>query len=179
MNRLKEKYLNEVVPSLMNKYKYKSVMEVPKLEKIVINIGVGDATGNSKLIDAAVADLTQISGQKPVVTRAKKSIAGFKVRENQAIGCKVTLRGENMYNFLDKLISISLPRVRDFRGVSPKSFDGRGNYSMGIKEQLIFSEIDYDDVVKVRGMDIVFVTTAKNNEESFDLLDGLGIPFRK
>lgn len=179
MNRLKEKYLNEVVPSLMNKYKYKSVMEVPKLEKIVINIGVGDATGNSKLIDAAVADLTQISGQKPVVTRAKKSIAGFKVRENQAIGCKVTLRGENMYNFLDKLISISLPRVRDFRGVSPKSFDGRGNYTMGIKEQLIFSEIDYDDVVKVRGMDIVFVTTAKNNEESFDLLDGLGIPFRK
>lgn len=179
MNRLKEKYLNEVVPSLMNKYKYKSVMEVPKLEKIVINIGVGDATGNSKLIDAAVADLTQISGQKPVVTRAKKSIAGFKVRENQAIGCKVTLRGENMYNFLDKLISISLPRVRDFRGVSPKSFDGRGNYTMGIKEQLIFSEIDYDDVVKVRGMDIVFVTTAENNEESFDLLDGLGIPFRK
>jgi len=179
MNRLKEKYLNEVVPSLMNKYKYKSVMEVPKLEKIVINIGVGDATGNSKLIDAAVADLTQISGQKPVVTRAKKSIAGFKVRENQAIGCKVTLRGENMYNFLDKLISIALPRVRDFRGVSPKSFDGRGNYTMGIKEQLIFSEIDYDDVVKVRGMDIVFVTTAKNNEESFDLLDGLGIPFRK
>ncbi len=179
MNRLKEKYLNEVVSSLMNKYNYKSVMEVPKLEKIVINMGVGDATGNSKLLDAAVADLALISGQKPVVTRAKKSIAGFKVREGQAIGCKVTLRGENMYNFLDKLISISLPQVRDFRGVSPKAFDGRGNYTMGLKEQLIFSEINYDDVVKVRGMDIVFVTTAKTNEESFDLLNGLGIPFRK
>lgn len=179
MNRLKEKYLNEVVSSLMNKYNYKSVMEVPKLEKIVINMGVGDATGNSKLLDAAVADLAKISGQKPVVTRAKKSIAGFKLREGQAIGCKVTLRGDNMYNFLDKLISISLPQVRDFRGVSPKSFDGRGNYTMGLKEQLIFSEINYDDVVKVRGMDIVFVTTAKSNEESFDLLNGLGIPFRK
>ncbi|MDD6757396.1 MAG: 50S ribosomal protein L5 [bacterium] len=179
MNRLKEKYLNEVVPSLMSKYNYKSIMEVPKLEKIVINIGVGDATGNSKLIDAAVADLSKISGQKPVITKAKKSIAGFKVREGQAIGCKVTLRGEKMYNFMDKLIAISLPRVRDFRGVSPKAFDGRGNYTMGIKEQLIFSEIDYDDVVKVRGMDIIFVTTAKSNEESFDLLNGLGIPFRK
>lgn len=179
MNRLKEKYSNEVVPSLMSKYNYKSIMEVPKLEKIVINIGVGDATGNSKLIDAAVADLAKISGQKPVVTKAKKSIAGFKVREGQAIGCKVTLRGEKMYNFMDKLIAIGLPRVRDFRGVSPKAFDGRGNYTMGIKEQLIFSEIDYDDVVKVRGMDIVFVTTAKSNEESFDLLNGLGIPFRK
>ena len=179
MNRLKEKYLNEVVSSLKEKYNYKSIMEVPKLEKIVINMGVGDATGNSKLIDAAVADLAKISGQKPVVTRAKKSIAGFKVREGQAIGCKVTLRGENMYNFLDKLISISLPRVRDFRGVSGKAFDGRGNYTMGIKEQLIFSEIDYDDVVKVRGMDIVFVTTAKSNDEAYDLLNGLGIPFRK
>ena len=179
MNRLKEKYLNEVVSSLMNKYNYKSIMEVPKLEKIVINIGVGDATGNSKLIDAAVADLAKISGQKPVVTKAKKSIAGFKLREGQAIGCKVTLRGENMYNFMDKLIAISLPRVRDFRGVSPKAFDGRGNYTMGIKEQLIFSEIDYDDVVKVRGMDIVFVTTAKSNDEAYDLLNGLGIPFRK
>ena len=179
MNRLKEKYLNEVVSSLKEKYNYKSIMEVPKLEKIVINMGVGDATGNSKSIDAAVADLAKISGQKPVVTRAKKSIAGFKVREGQAIGCKVTLRGEQMYNFLDKLISISLPRVRDFRGVSSKAFDGRGNYTMGIKEQLIFSEIDYDDVVKVRGMDIVFVTTAKSNEEAYDLLNGLGIPFRK
>ena len=179
MNRLKEKYLNEVVPSLMSKHNYKSVMETPKLEKIVINMGVGDATTNSKLRDAAVADLAIISGQKPVITRAKKSIAGFKVREGQAIGCKVTLRGEAMYNFMDKLISISLPQVRDFRGVSPKAFDGRGNYTMGIKEQLIFPEIEYDEVVKVRGMDIVFVTTAKTNEESFDLLNGLGIPFRK
>ena len=179
MNRLKEKYVNEVVSSLKEKYNYKSIMEVPKLEKIVINMGVGDATGNSKLLDAAVADLTKIAGQRPVITRAKKSIAGFKVREGQAIGCKVTLRGDQMYNFMDKLISISLPRVRDFRGVSPKAFDGRGNYTMGIKEQLIFSEIDYDDVVKVRGMDIVFVTTAKSNEEAYDLLNGLGIPFRK
>ena len=179
MNRLKEKYLNEVVPSLKEKYNYKSIMEVPKLEKIVINMGVGDATTNSKLMDAAVADLAKLSGQKPVITRAKKSIAGFKVREGQAIGCKVTLRGENMYNFMDKLISISLPGVRDFRGVSPKSFDGRGNYTMGIKEQLIFQEIDYDDVVKVRGMDIIFVTTAKSNEEAYDLLNELGVPDRK
>ena len=179
MNRLKEKYLNEVVSSLKEKYNYKSVMQVPKLEKIVINMGVGDATGNSKLLDAAVADLAKISGQKPVITRAKKSIAGFKVREGQAIGCKVTLRGEQMYNFMDKLISITLPRVRDFRGVSNKSFDGRRNYTLGLTEQLIFSEIEYDNVVKVRGMDIVFVTTAKSNEEAFDLLNGLGIPFRK
>ena len=179
MNRLKEKYLNEVVPSLKKKYSYKSIMEVPKLSKIVVNIGVGDATTNSKLLDAAVNDLTAITGQKPVVTRAKKSIAGFHVREGQAIGCKVTLRGENMYNFMDKLISIGLPRVRDFRGISPKAFDGRGNYTLGIKEQLIFSEIEYDNVVKVRGMDIVFVTTAKGNEEAFDLLNELGMPFRK
>ena len=203
MNRLKEKYLNEIVPSLMKKHNYKTVMEVPKLEKIVINMGVGDATGNSKLLDAAVKDLEVISGQKPVVTKAKKSIAGFKVREGiisgqkpvitkarksiagfkvregQSIGCKVTLRGDNMYNFMDKLVSIGLPRVRDFRGVSPKAFDGRGNYTLGIKEQLIFSEIEYDNVVKVRGMDIVFVTTAKSNEEAYDLLSELGIPFRK
>ena len=163
MNRLKEKYLNEVVPSLKEKYNYTSIMEVPKLDKIVINMGVGDATGNSKLIEAAVADLTEIAGQKPVVTKARKSIAGFKVREGQSIGCKVTLRGDAMYNFIDKLVSIALPRVRDFRGVSPKAFDGRGNYTMGIKEQLIFSEIDYDNVVKVSGMDIVFVKTAKTN----------------
>jgi len=179
MNRLKEKYLNEVVPSLQKKYSYKSVMEVPKLDKIVINMGVGDATGNSKLIEAAVNDLTVIAGQKPVVTKARKSIAGFKVREGQAIGCKVTLRGENMYNFLDKLVSIALPRVRDFHGVNEKGFDGRGNYTLGIKEQLIFSEIEYDNVVKVRGMDIVFVTTAKTDEESYDLLKELGMPFRK
>ena len=179
MNRLKEKYLNEIVPSLREKHNYKSIMEVPKLEKIVINIGVGDATGNSKLLDAAVHDLELISGQKPVVTKAKKSIAGFKVREGQSIGCKVTLRGENMFNFMDKLVSVGLHRVRDFRGVSPKAFDGRGNYTLGIKEQLIFSEIEYDDVVKVRGMDIVFVTTAKSDAEAYDLLLGLGIPFRK
>ena len=179
MNRLKEKYLNEVVPSLKEKHNYNSIMEVPKLEKIVINMGVGDATTNSKLLDAAVADLKKISGQQPVITRAKKSIAGFKVREGQAIGCKVTLRGENMYNFLDKLISITLPRVRDFRGVSSKSFDGRGNYTLGLTEQLIFSEIEYDNVVKVRGMDIVFVTTAKTNEEAYDLLKGFGMPFKK
>ncbi len=179
MNRLKEKYINEVVPSLMSKYNYSSKMEVPKLEKIVINMGVGDATQNSKLIEGAVDDLTKITGQKPVVTKARKSIAGFHVREGQSIGCKVTLRGENMYSFMDKLISVSLPQVRDFRGISPKSFDGKGNYTLGLKEQLIFAEIDYDDVVKVRGMDIVFVTTAKSNEESFDLLNGLGMPFRK
>ncbi len=154
-------------------------MEVPKLDKVVINMGVGDGASNAKLLDAAVSDLAKISGQKPVVTKAKKSIAGFKIREGQKIGCKVTLRGENMYNFVDKLISISLPQVRDFRGVSPKSFDGRGNYTLGIKEQLIFSEINYDEVVKVRGMDIVFVTTAKTNEEAYDLLNELGIPFRK
>lgn len=179
MNRLKERYMNEIVPSLIKKHNYTTIMEVPKLEKIVINMGVGDATSNSKLLDAAVKDLEVISGQKPVITKARKSIAGFKVREGQSIGCKVTLRGNNMYNFMDKLVSIGLPRVRDFRGVSPKAFDGRGNYTLGIKEQLIFSEIEYDSVVKVRGMDIVFVTTAKTNEEAYDLLSGLGIPFRK
>ena len=179
MNRLKEKYVNEIVPSLIKKHNYTTIMEVPKLEKIVINMGVGDATGNSKLMEAAVKDLELISGQKPVVTKARKSIAGFKLREGQSIGCKVTLRGNNMYNFMDKLVSIGLPRVRDFRGVSPKAFDGRGNYTLGIKEQLIFSEIEYDNVVKVRGMDIVFVTTAKSNEEAYDLLSELGIPFRK
>ena len=179
MNRLKEKYLKEVVPSLKEKFNYKTIMEVPKIEKIVVNIGVGDATTNSKLLDAAVAELELITGQKPVVTKARKSIAGFKLREGQAIGCKVTLRSDNMYTFLDKLIAIGLPRVRDFRGVSSKGFDGRGNYTLGLKEQLIFSEIEFDNVVKVRGMDIVFVTTAKSNEEAFDLLDELGIPFRK
>ena len=179
MNRLKEKYVNEIVPSLMQKYNYTSVMQVPKLEKIVINIGVGDATTNSKLLDAAVNELELITGAKPVVTKAKKSIAGFKLREGQAIGCKVTLRGEKMYTFLEKLIRISLPRVRDFRGVLPKAFDGRGNYTLGIKEQMIFTEIEYDNIVKSRGMDIVFVTSAKTNEEAFDLLNGIGIPFRK
>ncbi len=179
MNRLKEKYYKEVVPSLTKKYNYKTLMEVPKIDKMVINVGVGDAISNSKLLDAAIADLELITGAKPVVTKAKKSIAGFKLREGAAIGCKVTLRGENMYIFLEKLIRIALPRVRDFRGVSPKAFDGRGNYTLGIKEQLIFSEVVYDNVVKIRGMDIVFVTTAKSNEEAYDLLSELGIPFRK
>ena len=179
MNRLQEKYNKEIVPSLREKYNYKNIMEAPKLDKIVVNMGVGDATGNSKLLEAAVNDLKIITGQKPVVTKAKKAIAGFKVRAGQAIGCKVTLRGEQMYNFLDKLISITLPRVRDFRGISPKSFDGRGNYTLGLTEQLIFSEIDYDNVVKVRGMDIVFVTTAKTNEEALDLLKGFGMPYKK
>ena len=179
MIRLKEKYNKEIVSSLMDKYKYNNVMEVPKLEKIVVNMGCGDATTNSKLLEAAMKDLEIITGQKPVATKAKKSIAGFKLREGQAIGCKVTLRGENMYNFLDKLISITLPRVRDFRGISNKAFDGRGNYTLGLTEQLIFSEIEYDDVVKVRGMDIVFVTTAKTNEEAYDLLKGFGMPFKK
>ena len=176
MNRLREKYNNEIIKDLQNKYNYKSVMEVPKLDKIVVNIGVGDASHNSKMLEAAMKDLEIITGQKPVATKAKKAIAGFKIREGQAIGCKVTLRGENMYNFLDKLISITLPRVRDFRGLSNKSFDGRGNYTLGLTEQLIFSEINYDDVVKVRGMDIVFVTTAKTNEEAHDLLKGFGMP---
>ena len=179
MNRLKEKYEKTIVSDLMSKHNYKNVMEVPKLEKIVVNIGCGDATTNSKLLEAAMRDLEAITGQKPVATKAKKSIAGFKLREGQAIGCKVTLRGENMYNFLDKLISITLPRVRDFRGISNKAFDGRGNYTLGLTEQLIFPEIEYDDVVKVRGMDIVFVTSAKTNEEAFDLLKGFGMPFKK
>ena len=179
MNRLKEKYTKTIVSDLMSKHNYKNVMEVPKLEKIVVNIGCGDATGNSKLLEAAMRDLETITGQKPVATKAKKSIAGFKLREGQAIGCKVTLRGENMYNFLDKLISITLPRVRDFRGISNKAFDGRGNYTLGLTEQLIFPEIVYDDVVTVRGMDIVFVTSAKTNAEALDLLQGFGMPFKK
>ena len=179
MNRLKEKYTKTIVSDLMSKHNYKNVMEVPKLEKIVVNIGCGDATSNSKLLVAAMRDLELITGQKPVATKAKKSIAGFKLREGQAIGCKVTLRGENMYNFLDKLISITLPRVRDFRGISNKAFDGRGNYTLGLTEQLIFPEIEYDDVVKVRGMDIVFVTSAKTNAEALDLLQGFGMPFKK
>ena len=179
MNRLKEKYEKTIVSDLMSKHNYKNVMEVPKLEKIVVNIGCGDATTNSKLLEAAMKDLETITGQKPVATKAKKSIAGFKLREGQAIGCKVTLRGENMYNFLDKLISITLPRVRDFRGISNKAFDGRGNYTLGLTEQLIFPEIEYDNVVKVRGMDIVFVTSAKTNAEALDLLKGFGMPFKK
>ena len=179
MNSLKELYNKDIKPALKEKFNYSSVMEIPKLEKIVVNIGVGDGSHDDKLIDAARADLEAITGQHAVITKAKKSIAGFKIREGQAIGCKVTLRGEKMYTFLEKLIRISLPRVRDFRGVSPKAFDGRGNYTLGIKEQMIFAEIEYDNIVKSRGMDIVFVTTAKTNEEAFDLLNGIGIPFRK
>lgn len=179
MNRLEEKYRNEVVPSLISKHNYKTVMLVPKIEKIVVNMGVGDAVANSKMLEAAREDLEKITGQKAVETKAKKSISSFKLREGNKIGCKVTLRGEKMYTFLDKLISISLPRVRDFRGLSPKSFDGRGNYTIGIKEQLIFPEINFDEVVKVRGMDIVIVTTAESNEEAYDLLKELGVPFKK
>ena len=179
MNRLEEKNRNEVVPSLMSKLNYSTQMLVPKLEKIVVNMGVGDALANSKMLEAAVSDLEKITGQKAVETTAKKSISSFKLREGNKIGCKVTLRGEKMYTFLDKLISIRLPRVRDFRGLSPKSFDGRGNYTIGIIEQLIFPEINFDEVVKVRGMDIVIVTTAKNNDEAYDLLKELGVPFRK
>ena len=179
MNSLKERYEKEIKKSLMEKFNYSSIMEVPKLEKIVINIGVGEASHDSKFIEAAVKDLETISGQKPIVTKAKKSIAGFKLREGQSIGTKVTLRGENMYNFMEKLIRVALPRVRDFRGISSKAFDGFGNYTLGIKEQLIFSEINYDEVLKIRGMDIVFVTTAKTNEEALELLKGFGMPFRK
>ena len=178
MSRYKDK-LPEISKKLMEKHGYKSIMQVPKLEKIVVNMGVGDSVGNSKLLDAAVEDLKTITGQAPVITKAKKSVAGFKIRAGMPIGCKVTLRGEKMYNFLDKFVSIALPRVRDFRGISNKSYDGRGNYTLGIKEQLIFPEIEYDNVVKVRGMDIIFVTTAKSNEEAHDLLEGLGLPFRK
>ena len=179
MSRLKEKYLNEVSPALMSKFGYKSVMQLPKVEKIVINMGVGDAVQNSKALDTAVEKLTIITGQKPVVTKAKKSIAGFRLREGMPIGAKVTLRGERMYEFLDKLIAIALPRVRDFRGVSKKAFDGRGNYTLGVKEQLIFPEIDYDKVSKVRGMDIVIVTTANSDEEARELLTQFGMPFQK
>lgn len=177
--RMKERYLNEITPALMQKFNYSTVMQVPKIEKVVINMGVGDAVQNSKVLDAAVNDMQLIAGQKPVITKAKKSIAGFKLRENMPIGVKVTLRGERMYYFLDKLFNVTLPRVRDFRGVSTKAFDGRGNYTLGLKEQLIFPEIEYDKVDKVRGMDIVIVTTAKTDEESRELLNQLGMPFAK
>ena len=179
MNRLKERYVKEISPALVSKFSYKSVMQVPKVEKIVLNMGVGDAVQNAKALDNAVEELSIITGQKPVVTRAKKSIAGFRLREGMPIGAKVTLRGERMYEFLDKLISVSLPRVRDFRGISKKAFDGRGNYTLGVKEQLIFPEIDYDKVTKVRGMDIVIVTTANTDEEARELLTQIGMPFQK
>lgn len=179
MSNFKKLYNETIASDLMKEFNYDSKMEVPKLEKIVINMGVGEGAADSKWIEAAVKDLELIAGQKPVVTKARKSIAGFKIREGQAIGVKVTLRGENMYNFMEKLIKIALPRVRDFRGVSKTAFDGKGNYTLGVKEQLIFSEINYDDVAKVRGMDIVFVTTAKTNEEAMKLLSAFGMPFRK
>ena len=178
-NRLLKKYKEEIVPALVKEFNYSSVMMAPKIEKIVINMGVGDATQNSKVLDDAVNDLTIIAGQKPVITKAKKSIATFKVREGQSIGCKVTLRGVRMYEFLDKLVSIALPRVRDFRGISRNSFDGHGNYTLGVREQLIFPEIDYDKVAKVRGMDIVIVTTARTDKEAASLLEKVGMPFKK
>lgn len=179
MNRLNQKYNEQIVPNMMSKFNYSSIMEVPKIDKIVINMGIGEAIANPKVLDEAVAELAQITGMKPVVTRARKSIANFKLREGMPIGCKVTLRSEKMYEFLDKLVTISLPRVRDFRGVSKTAFDGRGNYTLGIKEQIIFPEINFDKVNKVRGMDIVIVTTAKTNEEAKALLEELGMPFVK
>ncbi len=177
--RLKEMYVKDVAPALMKKFEYKSVMQIPKLEKIVINVGCGEARENSKALDAVVSDLKQITGQAPVICKAKKSVANFKLREGMAIGAKVTLRGARMYEFLDRLFNLALPRVRDFRGINPNSFDGRGNYSMGIKEQLIFPEIDYDKIDKVRGMDICFVTTANTDEEARELLTLMGAPFSK
>ena len=179
MNRLVEKYQKTVIESLMKQFNYSSVMQCPKIEKVVINMGVGDAIANPKALDEAVAELTQLAGQKPVITKAKKSIANFKLRAGMPIGCKVTLRGEHMYEFLDKLFNISLPRVRDFRGVSTTAFDGRGNYTLGVKEQIIFPEINFDKVSKVRGMDIVIVTTANTDEEAKALLAGMGMPFAK
>ena len=179
MSRMKDKYSKEVAPALAEKFGYKSVMEIPKLEKVVVNMGVGDAKDNSKLLDAAVADLAAITGQKPIITKAKKSVATYKIREGMPIGCKVTLRSDMMYEFIDRLFNVALPRVRDFRGINGEAFDGRGNYSLGIKEQLIFPEIEYDKVEKVRGMDIIFVTTAKTDEEAKELLTLMGAPFEK
>lgn len=179
MARLKETYAKEVAPALMKKFEYKSVMQIPRLEKIVVNVGCGEARDNPKVIEAIVSDITQITGQKPVLCKAKKSVANFKLREGMTIGTKVTLRGDRMYEFLDRLFNLALPRVRDFRGINPNSFDGRGNYSMGVKEQLIFPEIDYDKIDKVRGMDICFVTTAKTDEEARELLTLMGAPFAR
>ena len=178
-SRLKEVYKNEIVDAMMKKFNYKNIMEVPKLEKVVINMGVGEAKENAKVLETAVKDLETIAGQKAVLTKAKKSVANFKIREGMAIGCKVTLRGERMYEFVDRLINLSLPRVRDFRGVNPNAFDGRGNYALGIKEQLIFPEIEYDKIDKVRGMDVIFVTTAKTDEEARELLKQFNMPFTK
>lgn len=178
MARLYDRYQNEIAPALQQKFAYKNVMQIPKVEKIVINMGVGEAVQNSKAIDSAVGDLMKIAGQKPIVTRAKKSIAAFKLRAGMPIGCKVTLRGQRMYEFMDRLLNVALPRVRDFRGISGKAFDGRGNYTLGIKEQLIFPEIEYDKIDKLRGMDVVFVTTARTDEEARELLRGFGMPYR-
>ena len=177
--RLKEIYQNEIVEALMKKFGYKNIMQVPKIEKVVINIGIGEAKENVKILDAAASDLQTITGQKPVITKAKKSIANFKIREGMPIGCKVTLRGDRMYEFVDRLINLALPRVRDFRGVNPNAFDGRGNYALGIKEQLIFPEIEYDKIDKIRGMDIIFVTTARTDEEARELLAQFNMPFAK
>lgn len=179
MTRLKETYLNEIVDAMMKKFEYKNVMQVPKLEKIVINMGVGEAKENAKILEAAVKDMETITGQKAVITKAKNSVANFKIREGMAIGCKTTLRGEKMYEFMDRLVNLALPRVRDFRGVNPNAFDGRGNYALGIKEQLIFPEIEYDKIDKVRGMDVIFVTTAKTDEEARELLTQFNMPFAK
>lgn len=179
MSRLKETYENEIVDSMMKKFGYKNVMQVPKIDKVIINMGVGEAKDNAKILDSAVKDLEIIAGQKPIVTKAKKSVANFKLREGVAIGCKVTLRGQKMYEFVDRLINLALPRVRDFRGVNPNAFDGRGNFALGIKEQLIFPEIEYDKVDKVRGMDVIFVTTAKTDEEARELLTLFNMPFQK
>ena len=179
MSRLKEQYQNEIVDAMIKKFGYKNIMEVPKLDKVVINMGVGEAKDNAKLLDAAIADMEKITGQKAVVCKAKKSVANFKIREGMPIGCKVTLRGEKMYEFVDRLVNLALPRVRDFRGVNPNAFDGRGNYALGIKEQLIFPEVEYDKVDKVRGMDIIFVTTANTDEEARELLKLFNMPFAK
>ena len=179
MSRLKEQYQNEIVDAMIKKFGYKNIMEVPKLDKVVINMGVGEAKENAKLLESAIADMEKIAGQKAVVTRAKNSVANFKIREGMPIGCKVTLRGEKMYEFVDRLINLALPRVRDFRGVNPNAFDGRGNYALGIKEQLIFPEIEYDKIDKVRGMDVIFVTTAKTDEEARELLRQFNMPFAK
>jgi len=179
LSRLKEQYQNEIVDAMIKKFGYKNIMEVPKLDKVVINMGVGEAKDNAKLLESAIADMEKIAGQKAVVTRAKNSVANFKIREGMPIGCKVTLRGEKMYEFVDRLINLALPRVRDFRGVNPNAFDGRGNYALGIKEQLIFPEIEYDKIDKVRGMDVIFVTTAKTDEEARELLKQFNMPFAK
>jgi len=179
LSRLKEQYQNEIVDAMIKKFGYKNIMEVPKLDKVVINMGVGEAKENAKLLESAIADMEKIAGQKAVVTRAKNSVANFKIREGMPIGCKVTLRGEKMYEFVDRLINLALPRVRDFRGVNPNAFDGRGNYALGIKEQLIFPEIEYDKIDKVRGMDVIFVTTAKTDEEARELLTQFNMPFAK